>query len=961
MQSLKQPSTATILALAAGAAGFATNLFGLPVFGNSEMVFGGAFTLLATYLLGPWWGACSAAIAFSLTWLTWGHPIGLVAFTLEAVVVGVLMRRRATHPIVASAIYWAFLGIPLVAIAVLRSTEFPFPANWAVIIKFPLNSLLVALFALPAFRSHRLRRLIGLPVANDDRVSLQRVLFYQLGLIVMLALATLGLFAGGQFDRALRQHAREELANDGYEVTLNLQSYLDRHRRALTLLADLQAATGVRGPLAPDPLSRMHSLHPGFLGLLVTDQAGVITASWPSRNRFNELIANHGPGLDGEPALLEPQATRRAFVGNIQRKSDFGHDLVVAMSAPILDRNGDFHGVVEGALNLERLFHAISRTGQLLDRVTVITDRSHRVVVAGGPVNAAALTSFSLHPMASAARTAASDTFRFNLEMADGTREQFIGTRHLVPEFEWEVYLAEPVWHTQIHIAEFYLATALVGALAMGLGLLLTRATAQEITQPLSTLADATRRLAAGGDTAELPPLNSGARELALIGRELRAATLTLSQTNHNLATAITERDRHQAELREVMTHLEDKVAERTRELETARIAAESANEAKSEFLASMSHELRTPLNVIVGMSELFADGYMGPVTDRQAEGARSIHDSGRHLLELINDILDLSKIEAGMLEMHVEPVDVAALAEASLRFVREAARRKNLTLVAEVSPDTEPILADERRLKQILVNLLANAVKFTPEGGRVGLLVRPAAGRDVLRFEVWDTGIGIANEHFERIFQPFRQIDSSLSRQHGGTGLGLALVRRLALLHGGCVDVESETGRGSRFGVNIPVLRPPPVEPLPIPAGRDPSAHPLSPLRILIAEDNNANNAVYDAFFQASRCEILHAADGAEALYIAADRRPDIILMDVHMPRMDGLEAIRRLRANPATAQLPVIAVTALAMPADRVRCLEAGANAYLSKPVNLRELARLISRFAPSNRSAPSLHYAQ
>lgn len=371
----------------------------------------------------------------------------------------------------------------------------------------------------------------------------------------------------------------------------------------------------------------------------------------------------------------------------------------------------------------------------------------------------------------------------------------------------------------------------------------------------------------------------------------------------------------------------------------------------KDEFLASMSHELRTPLNVVLGQTSMLQERLFGPLTDRQAEMVSSIDESGRHLLDLINDILDVSKIEAGKLTLVESPVEVSGVVRGSLFFIRQAALRKELTIEQDVPQDTPLILADGRRLKQLLVNLLSNALKFTPEGGRIGLTVRFDAVSRRVFFTVWDTGIGIAPGDLERIFQPFEQIDSRLTRRYNGTGLGLWLVRRLANLHGGDVSCESELGRGSRFIVSLPwrevSLDAETPQPLPEPSSVTPRAEPPPPpvapaqrVRVLLAEDNQINQMMFTDYLWLHGCQITLAQNGAEAVALATKEPPEIILMDVQMPEMDGIEAMRRIRATPATAQTPIIALTALAMPSDERRCLEAGANHYLSKPVRLSEL---------------------
>ena len=387
---------------------------------------------------------------------------------------------------------------------------------------------------------------------------------------------------------------------------------------------------------------------------------------------------------------------------------------------------------------------------------------------------------------------------------------------------------------------------------------------------------------------------------------------------------------------------LETRVVERTADLIRA-------NRAKDEFLATMSHELRTPLNAVLNMSESLEEGVYGEITPRQIGVLRIIAESGRHLLELINDILDLSKIEAGKLELRAEPVPVEILCQASLRMIKETALLKGVQVSMSNASNIEVILADGRRLKQMLVNLLSNAVKFTSPGGQVGLEVS-REGDHTIRFSVWDTGIGIPADQLEKIFKPFVQLDSSLSRQYTGTGLGLALVRELAELHGGSVGVESEVGKGSRFYFILPIqsLNAPIVE------SETPSAE-LKPMetaiqhtgekkRILLVEDNVTNMLVTSDYLNDKGYQIIAAANGLEAVERALENQPDLILMDIQMPGISGLEAIQRLRAAPGFDSVPIIALTALAMPGDKERCLEAGANEYLAKPVSLKALTQMI-----------------
>ncbi|MBL1178616.1 response regulator [Pantanalinema sp. GBBB05] len=415
------------------------------------------------------------------------------------------------------------------------------------------------------------------------------------------------------------------------------------------------------------------------------------------------------------------------------------------------------------------------------------------------------------------------------------------------------------------------------------------------------------------------------------------------------------------------------------------------ATRLKDEFLANMSHELRTPLNAILGLSEGLQDQVFGPLNVRQIKALGTIERSGRHLLELINDILDLSKIESGKLELHLSEVSIRGLCDASLSFVKEMALKKNIQISTQIPAHLNVIQADDRRLRQVLINLLSNAVKFTPVSGSVRLEAYLEPFRSIdhppislfsrsslsppptyyLCFSVIDTGIGIAPDNIDKLFQTFVQIDSSLSRQYSGTGLGLALVRQIITLHGGTVAVNSELGQGSCFTVRIPyaVKEAVPTQHLTPIAASTPlserntvsrleestpvaeqltreldnfganSLPQLVPPLILLVEDNKANIDTISGYLESRGYRLILATNGQQAVALAQTQCPDLILMDIQMPGMDGLAAIQQIRANGQT-QIPIIALTALAMAGDREKCLAAGATEYLTKPIQLKQL---------------------
>jgi len=397
-----------------------------------------------------------------------------------------------------------------------------------------------------------------------------------------------------------------------------------------------------------------------------------------------------------------------------------------------------------------------------------------------------------------------------------------------------------------------------------------------------------------------------------------------------------------------------DDLRRQAEELADANVALANAAQMKDEFLASMSHELRTPLAGILGLTETLREEVYGPLNDRQQNALRNIDSSGHHLLDLINDILDIVKIASGNLELNPSNVDLDALCEASVRLVVPMARAKQQRLSYTSHILGANLWADERRVKQILANLLTNAVKFTPNGGEMGLVVDGDAALKEIQFTVWDKGIGIAADDVARIFLPFVQLDSRLARLHAGTGLGLALIHRLAALHGGRVSVESKPDQGSRFIVTLPWVDNEEVAMASAPPSTVLGAGSHGgPKSILVIEDSPvAAQQLVHYLSMLGITEVVVHTHVRDALARVEATHPDFVLLDIYLPDGLGWDILAALKLDPKTHAIPVVVVT---VTDAQKMALQKGADAYLLKPVTLNDLQVALVSAAGHARHVP------
>ena len=458
---------------------------------------------------------------------------------------------------------------------------------------------------------------------------------------------------------------------------------------------------------------------------------------------------------------------------------------------------------------------------------------------------------------------------------------------------------------------------------------------------------------------ASAPILNEGiplatrdgvwAGETALLrrdGQEIPISQIILAHKNAHgsveffstVARDITERKRAEESLQALTVSLEEKVKERTAELEIARDHALTATRHKSEFLANMSHELRTPLNAVIGFSEVLLEKMFGDINAKQEEYLQDIASSGRHLLALINDILDLSKVEAGRVELELTTFDLAATLENTLTLVRERAMRHGIAVVSEVPRELGDCTADELKVKQVLLNLLSNAIKFTPDGGGISLKAR--VNGHFAEISVTDTGVGVAPDDQSKIFEEFYRAKAEVAKKREGTGLGLALTKKFVELHGGTIWLESQLDHGSTFTFTLPMQES--VEIAPAPAAVTPKVHDEQALALVVEDDPRAAKLL-SIYLKEAGFVIEVANSGEAGLEKARALHPAVIALDILMQGIDGWEFLARLKADRSTAGIPVVVVS---MVDERGKGFALGAAEYLVKPVDREAVISAVRR---------------
>jgi signal transduction histidine kinase/CheY-like chemotaxis protein/HPt (histidine-containing phosphotransfer) domain-containing protein len=914
------------LAVLCGVAGMLLNWWRVGT--TAPLLLGRIATLPIAILFGPWYGALASIFAA----LPASGPLtpAVVLLPIEALVVGGF-ARSGRSPLAGGVVIWSAVAATLIAVPSAYGIGYLRPSILPVALQVLISGLVAVVIADLIATGASAQRLVAQDVSRGQR-HLRSYAFHAFILVATLPVLLLAAVDGQLTAARQESDGGARLREAVTALDEHVGGYVADHQHAVASLALAMADAHPSDAERQRIVDGFHAIYPGFITVFVADGAGIVRQIFPPRDADLPPVGDRQYFIDA--MKTQRMAMSEVILGRLS------HVPIVTIAVPILPQNGAPAGVAGGSLDLSKFGRFVDGFKTLTDTRITIVDRHDRLIYSNGTSGPPALHNLGDAALVAGGRDAADAIFRFQAENGGGPRLAAVAP---IAALGWRVFIEQPLLTLRLQSTGYYVSTLALMLLALGGAVLGARAFAGAVTRPLEEVVTVVRSVSLHGGKAEVKLDSAPPAEIATLLDDVNGMQGRLADSYQQLEQALIQRERLNNELRALTKDLDLKVRDRTAELAAATRVAEEASAAKSEFLANMSHEIRTPLNGVIGMTELALDT---PLSSEQREYLTMVKASADALLGILNDILDFSKIEMRKLELEAIAFSIRDHLADLLKPLAMRAEQKDLEVVCHVLPDVpNAAVGDPGRLRQVLVNLVGNAIKFT-ERGQVLVQVEVAArhaDHTVLHYFVSDSGIGIAADKQRAIFEPFQQADGSTTRRFGGTGLGLTISATLVELMGGRIWLESAPHEGSTFHFTVRLgvsdARP------------EPPAVNLTDLPVLVVDDNDVNRRVLHDLLLRWKMRPAVVSSGAAALQAmddaAARRQPfALVLLDANMPEMDGFEVARRIRDEARLGGATIMMLSSSGQFDESNRAREVGIATHLTKPVDQRELLAAIGR---------------